>query len=161
MGGQPIRLRYSPDDALDQGVSDLDPARPRTRRAFREPMVVIPRSTRVGETRDAYLVVTQGGAYDVALKARPYCTCPDEEHNSPEGAGCKHRRRIVLLVERGALPAPGDSVLPYARQLRALRPWLKTKQQIAAVEAVDADTEVAEADALADVEMFDHFIDAV
>jgi len=77
----------------------------RTRRAVREPMLIVPPS--LWPPSNTFAIYTDDEQY--VVEANPWrCTCGDYEHRRPDG-GCKHIRRVRLVT--GVDPAP-ESLRP-------------------------------------------------
>jgi hypothetical protein len=106
-------------------------------RAVTEQMLVVPETTRDGETTSRFRVFSESGSEyltDLNDPQRP-CDCPDMKHNAPEN-GCKHLRRVELLRSDPAVPLPdatGDDVSDYW-------PWFDAR-----VHAVESEAAILEA----------------
>lgn len=71
---------------------------PRTHRALTEKMTTYPLEG------DVYSVTTESGR-EYRVDARDgRCSCPDAEHNLPDGVPCKHARRVAICLGNRALP---------------------------------------------------------
>lgn len=112
---QMIPTRLTEEEPPD--MNDLGPAERRAVRARTERMVVVPE---VGSNETAiglYTVHTESTAtYTVELGEIGDCDCPDAIHRDPDG-GCKHYRRVRMLVETTPLPGPGEPAADYAAAL--------------------------------------------
>lgn len=96
----------------------------RTVRAATEPMFVVPVPDAETDTATGlyHLITGSGSTYTVDLEAGRH-TCPDTEYRGDTyTGGCKHERRVVMAVHRGAVPAPGEPISDayYERLSRAL-----------------------------------------
>ena len=114
-------------DLEHRDPATLDADERRTLRARKARMVVIPDADRDGICTGLYTVVTSGGEYTVDLESQHACTCPDTQYNAPEN-GCKHRKRVAMQVNETTCPPRGESVVPFARGLRALRSELREEK---------------------------------
>ena len=104
----------------DIDMDALDASERRTVRARTEPMLVVPQTDDEGAAIGLYYVYsTSGRQYVVDIETRRACTCPDMEHNGPEN-GCKHRKRVGMMIEETSLPAPGTDTEEYWHALDAL-----------------------------------------
>jgi len=94
-------------------ADELSPAELRQYRARNERMVVVPQIGADGNATGLYTVYSQSGKkYLVDDMGDEKCSCKDMKHRSPDG-GCKHVRRVRLLIRETALPAAGEPVEPF------------------------------------------------
>lgn len=111
------RSEYS-EDEIDMDA--LDASERRTVRARTDPMLVVPQTDGDGAAIGLYYVYSMSGRqYVVDVEAQNACTCPDMEHNEPVN-GCKHRKRVAMMIEETSLPAPGTGAADYWHALDAL-----------------------------------------
>jgi hypothetical protein len=113
-------LSRSENSTDDIDMDTLDAGERRTVRARTEPMLVVPQTDDEGAAIGLYYVYTTSGRqYIVDIETRRACTCPDMEHNEPVD-GCKHRKRVGMMIEETSLPAPGADASDYWHALDAL-----------------------------------------
>lgn len=106
-----LEARIGTNASFDE--DELTPAERRQYRARNERMVVVPQ---IGADENAiglYNVYTESGhEYTVDVAKDNKCSCPDMKHRDPAG-GCKHVRRVQILIRETALPDTGEPAEPF------------------------------------------------
>lgn len=98
----------------DTDMEELHGDDRRTARAQREPMLVVPHTDVNNVAVAMYDVFSASGSHyavDLESPTTP-CTCPDMQQRNPEH-GCKHVRRVRMLIDETPLPAPHEDADDY------------------------------------------------
>jgi hypothetical protein len=110
---------------LTYDASHLHDDEKRGIRAREEPMVVLPPADEDGRCVGLYDVHTKGGEYTVEAD-KGVCDCPDFQYNEPI-QGCKHLKRVILLLSDDVLPARGEPTADYDDALNELLPDIQER----------------------------------
>ena len=97
----------------EKDPDELTPSERRTYRARNERMLVVPQVGADGNATGLYNVYSASGKqYLVDVFGDNRCTCPDQKHHRPED-GCKHLKRVRIMLDATALPDVGERVAPF------------------------------------------------
>lgn len=117
-----LDVRLDDEPTLDETEveADLDAEDKRAYRARTERMVVVPEADVDAACTGLYRVYSQSGKTYVVDSVQSRCDCPDMKHNDPDG-GCKHVKRVEMMLNETSLPAPGEETTAYMDALGDLR----------------------------------------
>jgi len=121
-------LRLDPESDPDADMGNLDGDQRRTYRARTERMVVIPRINADDCCTGLYDVVSASGTTYTVGWGKGQSECKDAMFNNPEH-GCKHRRRVEMMVEEAQLPAPNEDASEYLSLLESTFDDLLTERE--------------------------------
>jgi hypothetical protein len=130
-----IEAEISTNASFD--TDELTPTERRQYRARNQRMVVVPQVGADDNATGLYNVYTESGKrYVVDDVTENRCSCPDMKHRNPAG-GCKHARRVRIMIRETALPAAGEPAGPFfdsclsemVSELREEREAVKQREQ--------------------------------
>lgn len=100
------------EDADELSLDNLSGSERRSVRSAAERMLVLPDTDEDNVATGLYDVLsTSGNVYRTDPEAGAG-ECPDQQHREPEG-GCKHLRRVKMMLARTPLPERGESADDY------------------------------------------------